>query len=118
MTGLSNGQHQHIINQVQAYIKSHAKLSEKELALLLALVPRYFLSSAVEDLKERPIPELGAIILSHWKFIYERGLNEAKICVFNPDQEQDGWQAKHTIIQISQFGVADHVSLSSRQNGR
>jgi len=101
MTGLSNGQHQHIINQVQAYIKSHAKLSEKELALLLALVPRYFLSSAVEDLKERPIPELGAIILSHWKFIYERGLNEAKICVFNPDQEQDGWQAKHTIIQIS-----------------
>ena len=52
-------------------------------------------------LKARSIEDLYGILLSHWKFIYQRAPGEAKIRIFNPDKARDGWESAHTIIQIS-----------------
>lgn len=99
MTGASNGECQNMINQLQAYIKNHAK--EKEIPLLSLFAQRYFSGSSIDDLKERSIADLYGILLSHWKFINQRLPGEAKIRIFNPDKEKDGWTSSHTVIQIS-----------------
>lgn len=99
MKGLNNGECQSIINQVCDYIKSHH--SGKEAELLTSLAARYFASSSAEDLNERPIEELYKILLSHWRFIFERAPGETKIRIFNPDKTKDGWQSTHTIVQVS-----------------
>lgn len=98
MTGV-NGECQNIINQLETYIKSHAK--EKDVPLLSLFAQRYFSGSSIDDLKERSIAELYGILLSHWKFINQRSPGEAKIHIFNPDKEKDGWTSSHTVIQIS-----------------
>lgn len=90
---------QDIISQVQAYIKRHA--SAKDAELLCIFAEKYYISNAPEELKERSIQNLYAILLSHWKFIYQRAPGEAKVRIFNPDKEKDGWESTHTIIQIS-----------------
>src|SRR5262245_44950210 len=99
MVGVSNGQCQNVIDQVKAYIKSHA--NHKDIPLLEAFAQRYFSSSAIEDLREHSIKNLYGMLLSHWKFIEERPAGIAKIRIFNPDEKKDGWQSSHTIIQIS-----------------
>jgi glutamate dehydrogenase len=103
MTGLNNGECQDIINRVQAYIKT--QLLEKESILLQAFAKRYFGSCSLEDLREHTIENLYGILYSHWKFIYQQKAGEAKIRIFNPESEKDGWQSTHTVIQISHDDV-------------
>lgn len=100
MVSVSNGETQNIINQLKAYIKKHDD-NNKESDLLQAFAQRYYSSSSAEDLKQRSIEDLYGILLSHWKFIYQRSPGEAKVHIFNPEKARDGWQSTHTIIQIS-----------------
>ena len=97
--GNNNGECQNCINQVKTYIHAHAP--KKEVALLEAFAQQYFSGSSIDDLKTRSIADLYHILLSHWKFIYDRSKDEAKIRIFNPTMEKDGWESSHTIIQIS-----------------
>jgi glutamate dehydrogenase len=99
MTGATNGISQEVINQLKTYIKKHAPT--KEAPLLETFAERYFISSSGEDLKKRSIDELYHIVLSHWIFINGRANNEAKIHIFNPTKENDGWNSTHTVIQVS-----------------
>lgn len=99
MTGATNGDNQHIINQLCDYIKKHA--ASKEKALLETFARRYFLNSSLDDLSERSIEDLYSILHSHWKFIYQRAPGEPKIRIFNADHHKDGWKSTHTIVQIS-----------------
>lgn len=99
MTDIQNGAGQAIIQNLQSYVQK--KLPQHEAKLVNEFAQRYFLSSAVEDLKERSIEDLFAIIHPHWEFIYQRSPGEAKIKIFNPTKEKDGWESTHTIVQIS-----------------
>ena len=99
MTGVNNGECQNFINQVKAYIGVHAP--KKEAALLEVFAQQYFSGSSIDDLKTRSIADLYHILISHWQFIYERAEGEAKIRIFNPSKEKDGFESTHTIIQIS-----------------
>lgn len=94
---------QTIINELQTYIAKTAKGDEA--TLLAPFAQRYYASCAVEDLKERSIPELYAILCSHWQFIKQRRPGEAKIKIFNPTLATDGWESTHTIIQLSHDDV-------------
>ena len=99
MTIAANGVCQTIIEHLKIYIDRH--LSGKEAELLKTFAQRYYCSSAVEDLRERPLENLYSILNSHWKFINPREKGQAKIRIFNPDKKKDGWESTHTIIQIS-----------------
>ncbi|VVC75866.1 NAD-specific glutamate dehydrogenase [Aquicella siphonis] len=110
MTGANNGECQNIINQLKTYIQDNAH--EKDVRLLEIFAQRYYASSAVDDLKNRPIADLYGILLSHWKYIQQRAPGEAKIRIFNPDKEKDGWSSSHTIIQISHDDIPFLVDSS------
>src|SRR5260221_2837704 len=100
MAGVNNnGESQNYINQIKAYINTHAP--KQDAALLEAFAQAYFSGSSIDDLKTRSIADLYHILLSHWQFIHERAQGEAKIRIFNPSKEKDGWESSHTIIQIS-----------------
>ncbi len=90
---------QSIISQIKAYIQKESPAKESE--LLAKFADRYFASCSIEDLRERPIQEWVAIVSSHWNFMKERAPKEKKIKIFNTNKAEDGWQAPHTIIQIS-----------------
>ena len=99
MSGVNNGECQKIIGQLHTYIKKYAP--HKEARLLQIFSERYYLSCAYEDLKEREIADLYAIVWSHWNFIAKRAAGESKVKIFNPQKEKDGWDCVHTVIQIS-----------------
>ncbi len=99
MSGPQNGETQKIIDQIKAYIKKNAPANEVE--LLTTFAQRYFNAVPLEDLRDRSIAELYAIMLSHWRFILVRAPGESKIRIFNPTKENDGWQSTHTVIQLS-----------------
>ncbi len=99
MSGVNISECQNIIDQVRAYLKN--KVSDQEASLLEVFAQRYFSFSAVEDLKERSIADLYGAMLSHWKLIDQRMPGEAKIRIFNPNKEKDGWESTHTVIEIS-----------------
>ena len=99
MAGFKNGECQAIINQIRSYIKNNA--SSKEAALLDVFAQKFFSSSSIDDMKSHSIEDFYAILMSEWKLIYQRAANEAKVRVFTPTKEADGWTSSHSVIEIS-----------------
>jgi len=76
-------------------------LPHDEAPLLEGFVRQYYLSVSPEDLAARSIMDLYGAVVSHWHYIIQRHKGEAKVRVFNPQLEKDGWQSTHTIIEIA-----------------
>ncbi len=90
---------QNIINKLRTYLKDKVPPAKAE--LLEAFAERYYASAPLEDLYARSIEDLFGALISHWNFIYQRKPGESKVKVFNPTLEENGWQSKHTIIEVS-----------------
>src|SRR5580698_5555942 len=90
---------QNIINKLRAYLIDKVPTAKAE--LLEAFAQRYYASAPLEDLYARSIEDLFGALMSHWNFIYQRKPGESKVKVFNPTIEENGWQSKHTIIEVS-----------------
>ena len=59
-------------------------------------------ASTQEELSERKLENLYGATLSCWQFLQSFSAEQAKIRVYNPDLEQHGWRAQHTVIEILQ----------------
>lgn len=94
----SNGR-QDIINKLSTYLKN--KVPQSQAVLLEVFAQRYYASAPLDDLCAHSIEDLFGALLSHWNFIYQRKPGESKVKVFNPTLETNGWQSKHTIIEVS-----------------
>lgn len=70
MTVIRNGESESIINQVQVLIAKASPANEAE--LITGFAQRFLAASAIEDLRDFPIPDLCAMILSQWQFSYQR----------------------------------------------
>jgi glutamate dehydrogenase len=53
-----------------------------------------------EDLAERSNEDLAGALLSHWQFGAVRQPGQARIRVFSPSVEENGWASRHTIVEI------------------
>ncbi len=76
------------------------KLPKSEAKLIGNFVKQYYLSAAPEDLLERNVIDLYGALVSHWQFIHQRKPQEAKVRVYNPQYEQNGWQSTHSVIEV------------------
>lgn len=99
MAGQSGNDRQEIINKLRAYLKD--RVPEAQADLLATFAERYYASAPLTDLYDHSIEDLFGALLSHWNFIYERKPGESKVKVFNPTLAENGWQSKHTIIEVS-----------------
>ncbi len=89
---------QEIISKLVAIAEK--KLSKKKTALFAEFVKQYYSHVALEDLYSRSIIDLYGAVISHWNFMYERKKHEVKLRIFNPTFEEDGWESRHTVIQL------------------
>ncbi|MBX3694921.1 MAG: NAD-glutamate dehydrogenase [Steroidobacteraceae bacterium] len=60
----------------------------------------FFHGVAEEDLRARPPEELAGMALSHFALGRSRAGSRARVRVFNPDPARDGFQSRHTVVQI------------------
>ncbi len=117
MASQTDNRRQEIINTLPAYIKK--RLPNDQIPLLEAFAKRYFATSPIADLNSRSIDDLLGGLLSHWNFIYQRKPGESKVRVFNPTLENDGWQSKHTIVEVSHDDIpflVDSIRMEINRN--
>ena len=55
---------------------------------------------ALEDLHARDDHDLYGAIVELWHMISSYTDLHSKVKVFNPHQKKNGWQSKHTVIQV------------------
>lgn len=118
MAGQNGNGRQEIINKLNTYIKE--KAPKTQASLLEEFAQRYYVSASYEDLHSHSIEDLFGALLSHWNFIYQRQPGESKIRVFNPTQEQDGYESQHTIIEVSHDDIpflVDTIRMEVNRTG-
>jgi glutamate dehydrogenase len=106
------------LDTLATYIKKHNKGDRAK--LLTGFAEQYFSMVSFDDLVDRTVEEVYGAMLSHWEFMYQREKGESKVRVFNPTQEQDGWESTHTIVQIAHDDMpflVDSVRMEINRHG-
>ena len=61
---------------------------------------RYLEHMPFDELVERRFSDTYGAVLSAWDFLQHGPGNKARVAVFNPDLEEDGWQSSHTVLFV------------------
>ncbi|MEM1262184.1 MAG: NAD-glutamate dehydrogenase [Pseudomonadota bacterium] len=61
---------------------------------------RYHADVPVDDLDRHPAGELAAAALCHLALAERRRRGQAKLRIYNPERESDGWASTHTVIEL------------------
>jgi glutamate dehydrogenase len=72
------------------------------------------------DLGERSISNLCGAALAHLNLIKEVKTGAAKVRVYNPQREKDGWESTHTVIDIVNDNMpflVDSVTMEVNRQG-
>ncbi|MCX7091376.1 MAG: NAD-glutamate dehydrogenase [Legionellales bacterium] len=94
-----------IINEVIARIDK--KLPGKQSVLCSEFVRQFYLTMALEDLKESGVDELFGLATHFWQLIEVRQPHEIKINIYNPDLQHNGLKSDHTVIEL----ICDDMSF-------
>src|SRR3989338_8089073 len=89
-----------LISKVVEYAKTQLP-DQKQYALFSQFVSLFYSHASLNDLKDRPISELFGMVHSHWLLVCcQPKKSQAQVRAFNPDVEQDGWRATHTVVEL------------------
>lgn len=97
-----------------------ARLSADVLPPVVEFIQHYYRVTPVEELQEREMDNLYGASLSCWELLQSWQPGETGIQVFNPDLERNGWQSRHTVIQILQRDmpfIVDSVRMELNRRG-
>ncbi|MEO1091780.1 MAG: NAD-glutamate dehydrogenase [Pseudomonadota bacterium] len=76
------------------------RLAPEEAAKGDRFVRLYYQGAAAADLLAFDPLDLYASALDHYRLAFDRQPGEAKLRIYNPDIERDGWQSTHTVVTI------------------
>ncbi len=85
-----------------------------------AFVRQYYQWVPAEDLADRNPLDLYGAAVAHWNLAQQRAPGEAKVRVYNPEFEQNGWQSPHTVIEIVSDDmpfIVDSVTMDLTRKG-
>jgi glutamate dehydrogenase len=85
-----------------------------------AFVRQYYQWVPAEDLADRNPLDLYGAAVAHWNLAQQRAPGEAKVRVYNPEFEQNGWQSPHTVIEIVSDDmpfIVDSVTMDLTRRG-
>ncbi|TDE94891.1 NAD-glutamate dehydrogenase [Occultella glacieicola] len=88
---------------------------------VIRLVDRVLEHVATEDLAEREPRDLHGMVRSMWALAQQREAEATLVRVFTPTVDDDGWQSKHTIVQICTDDMpflVDSVTAALSDHGR
>ena len=60
----------------------------------------YYRNTAVDDLRDADPADVAGAAVSHFDFAAKRRPGKSKVRVFNPNRDKDGFDSRHTIVQI------------------
>ncbi len=81
--------------------QAHDRLSSSDDAERFeAFVRQYYHWVAPQDLADRGADELYCAAAAHWRLAQQRRPGEAKVRVYNPAAEEDGYASPHTVVEI------------------
>ncbi len=87
-----------LIDTVCARVRE--RLPEQHAAPCEAFVRQYYHWVPREDLVDRSPLDLYGAAVAHWNLAQHREPGEAKVHVYNPEFEHNGWQSPHTVVEI------------------
>ncbi len=105
------------LEQLQKRIKS---IQDKDAALLEQFSEMLFSKAGPEFFNEFDDESLLAIALEAFKFIQEKAPGDAKVRVYNPSYQADGWEAPHTVLELCLADrpfIVDSVRMALRREG-
>ncbi len=76
------------------------RLDPAERAVAATLIAKFYEHAPPSDVAERSPRDLGGAALALWRFAGRRRPGHAKIRVYNPELEADGWSSPHTVVEI------------------
>ena len=81
---------------------------------------QYYQWVPAQDLEDRSPLDLCGAVVSHWHQARQREPGEAKVRVYNPDLERDGWHSPYTVIEIVSDDmpfIVDSVTMELSRQG-
>jgi glutamate dehydrogenase len=96
------------------------ELPDDEASPAEAFVRQYYHWVPEEDLRDRTEADLYGAAMAHWKLGLERSPGEAKVRVYNPERERDGWSSAHTALEIVSDDmpfIVDSVTMELAREG-
>lgn len=76
------------------------RLGEETAGLLLAFFASYYGRAPLKDLRAFSPETLLATALAHWRLAERRPTHTARIRVYNPRADRDGWASEHTVVEV------------------
>ncbi len=83
-------------------------------------VRQYYHWVPARDLADRESSDLCGAVVSHWRTARTRTAQEAKVNVYNPDRERDGWASPYTVVDIVSDDmpfIVDSVTMELSRQG-
>ncbi len=96
------------------------QLSDEPAAAYREFVRQYYHWVPARDLADREPANLCGAVVAHWRTARHRDPGEAKVAVYNPDPERDGWASPYTVIDIVSDDmpfIVDSVTMELSRQG-
>jgi glutamate dehydrogenase len=97
------------------------RLEGKHAARVAEFVRRYYERVAPEDLATRDRRDLYGAAMAHWQTGAHRKAGEPpNLRIYNPDIEVDGWESRHTVVEIvcdDRPFLVDSVTMALHRHG-
>jgi glutamate dehydrogenase len=81
-------------------------------------VRQYYHWVPAKDLADRDQPDLCGAVVAHWRTARRRARGEAKVNVYNPERERDGWTSPYTVVEIVSDDMPFIVDSVTMELGR
>ncbi|WP_031432259.1 NAD-glutamate dehydrogenase [Methylomarinum vadi] len=95
---MENNVSEKVLSHLYRYIGG--KLEGKLAETLIAFSRHYYALVPFDDLEHIAVADLYGAVMSHWNLALQYRPGTQKVRVYNPTLEANGWQSRHTIVEI------------------
>lgn len=81
---------------------SAEKLTSEELLALMGFAEHYFSRYPLEELVGRHLSDIFGCVYQCWRYLHAFDGSQAKVYLFNPKLDTDGWICPHTVLAVLQ----------------
>ncbi|MGI8506483.1 MAG: NAD-glutamate dehydrogenase [Solirubrobacteraceae bacterium] len=96
------------------------RLPDEPSASYEEFVRQYYHWVPAKDLSDRSPLDLCGAVVAHWRAAKQRHPGEAKVRVYNPELERDGWRSPYTVVEIVSDDmpfIVDSVTMELSRQG-
>jgi glutamate dehydrogenase len=96
------------------------RLPQEPPASYREFVRQYYHWVPAKDLADRGQADLCGAVVAHWRTARSRARGEAKVNVYNPERERDGWESPYTVVDVISDDmpfIVDSVTMELSRQG-